>query len=276
MVCPPTKQDLAKHLGLSRSSLYYHPKKAAADQQLKYQIKHVLHQHPAYGHRRIAIYLKLNKKKIIRVMRKFGLKPYRRRGRKWRKTRDFGSIYPNLLQLLPFPKSGQKIWVSDFTRIAWKGMVVYLATVMDIFDRKVVGWSLLTTHAVQLTLLAFIDALEKHGRPVILHSDQGSEYKSKTYTDFVEGTGTKLSMSHKHSPWENGYQESFYSQFKVDLGDPNRFKTLGELAVAIYLQIHYYNTTRIHTKLKMPPTTYAAQQDIINQLNPRLPVHNLS
>lgn len=83
-------------------------------------------------------------------------------------------------------------------------------------------------------------------------------------------------MSHKHSPRENGYQESFYSQFKVDLGDPNRFKTLGELAVAIYLQIHYYNTSRIHTKLKMPPATFAAQQDIINHLNPRLPVHNLS
>ncbi len=160
MVCPPTKQDLAKHLGLSRSSLYYRPKKVVADRQLKYQIEHVLHQHPAYGHRRIAICLKFNKKKIIRVMRKFGLKPYRRRGWKWRQIKDFGSIYPNLLQLLPFPKSGQKIWVSDFTRIAWHGLVVYLATVMDIFDRKVVGWSLLTTHAVQLTLLAFIDTLE--------------------------------------------------------------------------------------------------------------------
>lgn len=70
-------------------------------------------------------------------------------------------------------------------------------------------------------------------------------------------------MSHKGSPWENGYQESFYSQFKVDLGDPNRFKTLGELAVAVYHQLYYYNNLRIHSQLKMPPRLYAVRQTIL-------------
>jgi len=102
-----------------------------------------------------------------------------------------------------------------------------------------------------------MNAIEKYGRPEILHSDQGSEYKSKIYASFAESLGIRLSMSKKASPWENGYQESFYSQFKVDLGDQNRFKTLGELAVAIYLQIYYYNNQRIHTKLKMPPALFA-------------------
>jgi len=64
-------------------------------------------------------------------------------------------------------------------------------------------------------------------------------------------------MSQKGAPWENGYQESFYSQFKVDLGDPNRFTTLGELVYAIYQTIHSYNHSRIHTKLKMPPAVFA-------------------
>ena len=58
-------------------------------------------------------------------------------------------------------------------------------------------------------------------------------------------------------PWENGYQESFHSQFKVDLGDPNRFKTLGELVYTIYQTIYAYNHTRIHTALKMPPEQFA-------------------
>lgn len=109
---------------------------------------------------------------------------------------------------------------------------------------------------------------ERRGRPVILHWDQVSEYKINAYTSFAENIGVKLSMSHKHSPWENGYQESFYSQFKADLGNPNCFEALGELAVAIYLRIHYYNTARIHTKLRVPPTTLAAQQVVINPVNP--------
>lgn len=108
-----------------------------------------------------------------------------------------------------------------------------------------------------------MNAIERYGRPEILHSDQGSEYKNKIYTTFAENLGIRLSMSKKASPWENGYQESFYSQFKVDLGDQNRFKTLGELAVAIYLQIYYYNNQRIHTKLKMPPALFAERQPVL-------------
>ena len=66
-------------------------------------------------------------------------------------------------------------------------------------------------------------------------------------------------MSDKGSPWENGYQESFYSQFKVDLGDPSRFETLGELVYEIYQTIYTYNNRRIHTALKMPPIIFANQ-----------------
>ena len=64
-------------------------------------------------------------------------------------------------------------------------------------------------------------------------------------------------MSQKGCPWENGYQESFYDKFKVDLGDPNRFNHLGELVWAIYKTIYDYNNTRIQTTLKMPPAEFA-------------------
>jgi putative transposase len=257
---PLSKTALAKQEGISRASIYYQPRKPPQDWNLKNQIEKVLHQHPSYGYRRIALELKINKKRARRVMRLFGIKPYRRRGKKWRKPKDSSKSYPNLLQCMEFPTSANKIWVSDFTEIPFHGRKVYLATNEDIFDRQVKGWSLLTSHAVQLPLYSLITGVEKHGRPEIIHSDQGSEYKSKVYTGFVEGLGIKISMSHKGSPWENGYQESFYSQFKVDLGDANRYKNLAELAVAIYLQIHYYNHKRIHTKLKMPPAKFAEQR----------------
>ena len=79
-------------------------------------------------------------------------------------------------------------------------------------------------------------------------------------------------MSHKGSPWENGFQESFYSHFKVDLADSSRFKTLGELAVEVYRQIYYYNHQRIHSKLKMPPQAYAQAVRLLttNQVSVKL------
>ena len=267
-----SKSAFAKQQGISRSSLYYRPKLPQKDWWLKNRIEFVLKDNPSYGHRRIALTLQANKKRVLRVMRIFGIKPFRRRGRKYRKTRDFNLIYPNLLQLISFPESSSIAWVSDFTHLPFHGKTVYLATIMDIYDRKIVGWNLLTNHSVQLTLTALIDAIEKHGRPKILHSDQGSEYKSLAYTGFATNLGINISMSNKASPWENGYQEAFYSQFKVDLGDPNRYQTLGELAVTIYLQIYYYNHQRIHTELKMPPAIFAERQKV-EALNNQLTIH---
>lgn len=268
---PLTKTALAKQEGISLSSLYYKPKLPQKDWLLKNQIEQVLQVHPSYGHKRIADHLHINKKRILRIMKLYGIKPYRRRGKRWQKPKENGQVYPNLMQTMAFPEQRNVIWASDFTHIPFHGRFLYLATIKDIFDRRIVGWSLLTTHSVHLIINALIDAVEKHGRPKILHSDQGSEYKSKVYGSFAKSLGIQLSMSHKASPWENGYQESFYSHFKVDLADPNRFKTIAELAVEIYAQIHYYNTQRIHSRLKMPPAKYVERRQLtINPVSVKL------
>jgi len=259
----PTKTELAKSLGVSRSSLYYEPTLPQKDWLLKIRIEQALHEHPSYGHKRLAPALGVNKKRIRRVMRLFGIKPYRRHGRKLRKARDLGQIaapYQNWLLLIPFPEQEGIVWVSDFTYIPFHGRFVYLATIMDLFTREVVGWAIWTAHSTQLVLLALIDALEKHPASKYIHSDQGQEYKAYLYCRLAEQAGITVSMSHKSSPWENGYQESFYDKFKVDLGDPGRFKTLGELTAEIYLLIHSYNHCRIHTSLKMPPSAFADRQ----------------
>lgn len=257
MVTKTTKKALALELGISRRSLYYQSKLTTKDWQLKIQIEEILnkpHCH-SYGHKRLAEELKINKKRVLRVMKKFGIKPYRRRGRKYRKPKEIGSTYPNLL-LTNLPRRLNHIWVSDFTHIGFHGRWVYMATVMDILSREIVGFSILTGHSVQLITNALLMAAVQRGCSEIIHSDQGSEYKSKTYTKLVLRLSIKQSMSRKASPWENGYQESFYNQFKIDLGDPNRFGDLGELVAAIYQQIHLYNTKRIHSALKMSPRQY--------------------
>jgi putative transposase len=256
---PQTKQALAKAMGIARSTFYYEPKLPPKDWSLKIKIEETLHKYPSYGHRRISSYLKINKKRILRVMNLFGIKPYRRRGKKPDKPRDIGRNpmpYPNLL-LQNFPEKPHSIWVSDFTHIRWRGRWVYLATVMDLFTRTIVGWHILAKHTTDLVAGALTYALNNYPKPDIIHSDQGSEYASRRYTGFVEQLGILISISRKASPWENGYQESFYSQFKVDLGDSNRFSSLGELIEAIHYQIYFYNNLRIHTALKMPPAEYA-------------------
>lgn len=254
-----TKSALA--LGISRSMLYYEPKQEKKDWATKIKIEEALHNNSSYGHKRLADHLNLNKKRILRVMKKYGIKPYRRRGRKYRKPKENGCVFRNLL-LSNLPSYRNHIWASDFTHLPWKGRVIYLATVIDIFTREIVGFSVMMNHGVSLVMQSLLMAAMIHGRSEILHSDQGSEYTSGTYVDLAQALGIKLSMSRKASPWENGYQESFYNQCKIDLGDLNRFETLGEVVAAIYQHIHYYNTIRIHTSLKMAPRQYIMLQSL--------------
>jgi len=137
---------------------------------------------------------------------------------------------------------------------------VYLATIIDLYTREIVGFNVMLSHSVSLTINALLSAIRDHPAPQILHSDQGSEYTSKDYIALTDNLGIRISISKKGSSWENGYQEGFYSQFKVDLGDPNQFNSLGELVWAICKTIHDYNNTRIHTALKMPPAEFSQRQ----------------
>jgi putative transposase len=251
-----SKITLARSLGVSRGTLYYESKQEKKDWNIKILIEESLRDNPSYGHKRLALHLHINKKRVLRVMKKYGLKPYRRRSRKYKKTKGIITTYPNLL-LHTYPQYPNHIWVSDFTYIGYKDLTVYVATVMDIWSKRIIGLSILTNHSVQLTINALLSALNSNSRPDIYHSDNGSEYDANNFKIILDNLGIQISRSKPGCPWENGYQESFYGKFKVDLGDPNRFKTLGELVVAIYQTIYYYNNDRIHTTLKMSPVQFA-------------------
>lgn len=257
-----TKTELATVLGVSRSSLYYQPKRPALDLEMKSQIESVLVDYPSYGHKRVAIELKLNKKRIRRVMKKFNLKPFRRRSRKPYKKDDLGkppTKYPNLIKNF-CPIRPNVVWVSDFTFIEFQGRFIYLATVMDLFTREIIGWNISRFHNKELVIGALLNALaQAKGPPVYTHSDQGSEYEAGDYTTLCETNGIQVSMSKKASPGENAFQESFYSTFKLDLGSTDQFESLGELVEALHLQIHKYNNQRIHTALKMSPKQFREQ-----------------
>lgn len=256
------KSKALEFLQIPRSTFYYQSVLDAKDAGLKDEIEKVLAKHPSYGHRRISIDLGINKKRIKRVMKKFGLKP--RRGRKKPgKSRNKGQFEasPNLLTSL-YPLYRNHIWITDFTYIRWYGRFIYLATVIDLYSREVVGISIKTNHSALLVSEALLNALAANPTPMIIHSDQGSEYKSKLFRAILKDFSILQSMSKKGSPWQNGYQESFYGNFKVDIGDVNRFASLGELTAEIYKSIYYYNNERIHTSLGMPPKKFAQKYEI--------------
>jgi len=232
------------------------PKKEKRDWALKAKIEIVLRAHPSYGSRRIAQDLGLNRKGVRRVMRRFGIKPYRRRGRKWRKHKKIQVVYPNLL-LTTIPTYPHHIWAADFTEIWFSGRWVYIATVIDPYTREIVGVAVSLRKGAPLTLQALWAAFIHYPRPAIFHSDNGSEYIAAAFVAVLLEFGVRISRTHPGCPWENGYQESFYDKLRVDLGDPNRFRSLGELVAETYRTIWNYNHTRIHSAIKMPPAVFA-------------------
>lgn len=270
-----TKSEIARQLGVSRQSLYYQHKRPQIDEEVRRQIEAVLTEHKGYGHKRIAPELKLNKKRILRVMKKFNIKPYRSRARKPEKKADKGKAAEkdvvNIYTLL-CPIAPDIVWVSDFTYIKFQGRFIYLATIMDMYTREIIGMAISRFHNQNLVLQAFMDAQKKtQTRPAYLHSDQGSEYTSDDYRSYVRSFGITISFADKASPWQNGFQESFYGKFKVDLGYMEQFESLGELVEGIYQTLYYYNNNRRHTVLRMSPVqfklTYYTSKKALDRLS---------
>ncbi len=261
-VADVSKSLLSALFGFSRKGIYLNSDKVKLrDGLLKEQILQVLEVNPSYGHRRIALSLGVGKKRVGRVMKLYGIKTYKRKAR-WAKRRDLRtpeSGYPNLIKGT-CPIKPKVVLVGDFTCLRWNQKIIYLATFMDLYTREIVGWNISTRHTKEFVIDAFLEAVLNAGKPTVVHTDQGAEYRSKEYEELMQNLGVQISMSPKSSPWENGYQESFYNNFKTDLGlEFERFETIGELVEAIHQVIFYYNNQRIHTKLRMPPSQFRQQ-----------------
>lgn len=255
----PSKTALAKTLGVSRQSLYYKPVRAGRDAQLRDTILDTLEEHPAYGHRRIGLTLSINKKRVLRVMCTYHIKPKILRGRrKWVKntTELVMETIPNRIKDI-CPIQPDVVWVGDFTHLTFHAREIYLATAMDAYTREIIGWQIGLHHTTRLTLDVLEEAQRKRSScPKYFHSDQGSEYTASESIRWLVKNGITPSMSPKGKPWNNGKQESFYLTFKIECGVPQKLPTIEALIEVIGKYINYYNTKRIHSALKMPPRKY--------------------
>ena len=253
------KRAVARAVGVNPKNIYRTSTREQQDLLLKHQIKKIHKQDPAYGHKRISWKLGINKKRVLRVMKKYDIKPPRGKRRDYLTQSTPHHNYCNLITDMSIDHPNQ-LWCSDLSYIKFQGKFWYLATIIDVYTRQVLSVQVGSRHDSQLVLMALRDAFAKsQALPQIFHSDQGKEFMAGVVTEYLESKGVKISVSDKASPWQNGYQESFFGKFKLEFGDVNRFESVGMMMEAIYHHIHYYNHKRIHTSLKMPPAKFAAE-----------------
>jgi transposase InsO family protein len=233
------------------------------DQIRRAQIKH----RGRYGRRRMtpevseALGRSVNHKRIGRLMRKHDLCSRKRRPFRVRTTdskhahpiatnvleRDFNATAPN-----------QK-WLADLTYVPTAEGWLYLALVLDLFARKIVGWATSPTMPQALTLEALQVALGwRHPEAGLMHhSDRGSQYAANDYRGVLEARGITVSMSRKANCWDNAPMESVNGTLKVECVNGEHFKTRAQAHQAIIEYIGYYNTERRHSSLgNVPPAQF--------------------
>lgn len=248
-------------MNINNKNIYYQSKRKLKDIAVKDKIEYTFKTHPAYGHRRLALELTMNKKKILRIMHQFNLKPPRLWYQKKYTTQSdpaYQNQYENLLKKIDLSKCRiGDVWSSDLTYIKFQGSFLYLAIIQDIVSKEIVGFNLSAKHDSDLVLRTLKEAvLNTKSYPKIFHSDRGREFLSGNCIDFFGNMGIKISVSDPGSPWQNSWIESFFSRFKNESGNLNRFESLGELVEYIFEYINYYNTDRIQIKLKMSPLKF--------------------
>ena len=228
------------------------------DLEVKEKIEENFIINPAYGHRRLALDLKMNRKKILRVMHEFKLKAPRLWYQKKYITKtslDYQDQYTNLLKDKDLNSYAiGDVWSSDLTYIKYQDKFIYLAIIQDIVSKEIVGFNLSNHHDSDLVLKTLKEALLKTKKPpLIFHSDRGREFLSENCITYLENLSVRISVSDPGAPWQNAWSESFFSRFKTESGDFNRFNYLGELLEYIFSYLSYYNNGRIQIKLKMSP-----------------------
>ena len=258
-------------IGLKESTYYYQPKvsrqdREKADADLRDKIERLQANYSCWGYRTLKAQLfrhyglQVNGKRILRVMRKYDL--FRHIKRRFIKTTDSQHsylVYPNLLKGLEITDMNQ-LWVADITYIRILTGFVFLAVILDVFSRRVVGWALAKRIDHRLTLEALRMALRTRipRAGLIHHSDQGVQYACTQYVRELEEHEVYISMSAKGNPYDNAYAEAFFKTLKneeVHLWEYESFTDVVERIPEFIEQV--YNRKRVHSGIQyLPPEEF--------------------
>jgi putative transposase len=234
------------------------------NQSLTKELK-ILHQQSegTYGAPRLAVQLQVGKNRVAKLMREIGLFGCARRKYRLPETTNSKHRFPVAPRIFKIedkkclPQAPNQLWVSDTTYIPTGEGWLYLTIQLDVFTRKVVGYTLadnLRSEAVwdsmKAALVAQPDALSLKASDLLAHSDRGSQYASPFYQQKLSQLGIMQSMSRTGNCYDNAYAESFFHTLKVELIHRNRFKTRKDAEQAIRAYIDgWYNLKRLHSGL---------------------------
>lgn len=260
-------------LGVSRSGLNAaakrkHSERVAQETEVLEEIRRAQARHKGrYGRRRMttevseALGRKVNHKRIGRLMREHGLCSRKRRPFRVRTTdsRHDHPVAPNVLERDFVATAPDQKWLADMTYVPTAEGWLYVAFVLDLFARKIVGWAMSESMPQELTIEALKVALgwRDPSKGSVHHSDRGSQYAARNYRRLLKARGITVSMSRKGDCWDNAPMESVNGTFKVECVHGEHFQTRAQAKQAIVDYIGYYNTERRHSSLgNVTPATF--------------------
>jgi putative transposase len=264
-----TIKEMAELFGVSRSAYYRWARNGASQRRktddaelvrliLEIAAKH----HRRYGSPRVRrelrdIYGKrVSLKKVARLMRENGLNA--RKSKKFIPTTDSNhalTVFENILSREFYAESVGIKWVSDITYLRTENGWVYLTIVIDLYDRKVIGWALSLGMEASETTIAAVEMAVKNRRPqggLIFHSDRGVQYCAQSFRDVLREScpAVRQSMSRKGNCWDNACAESFFKTLKRELETLDGKHPEAEVRQSVFFYIEaYYNRIRMHSAL---------------------------
>lgn len=262
-------------MGVSRSGYYRHVHRKPSDKQRRHQVLReqvstlFSHFKQRYGAPRLARSLKAANVEccvntVARVMHELQLRA--RNGKAFRYSRfSYANIRvsDNVLNRHFAAQRPNQKWVTDITYIRVRGKWNYLASVMDLYSRAIVGWAIDDGMSEALVIRALQMAIETRSPEpgLIIHSDRGVQYRSVKYQDLIHSVGAISSMSRRSNCWDNAVMESFFSRLKVELVYGEKYHSIQELKSSIFEYIEiFYNRVRQHSTLGyLSPMEYEAR-----------------
>lgn len=263
-------------LEISRSNYYewlYRPicKRKEEDKEALAMINQVfIEARKVYGTRRIKKKLeidgiRISRRRIGRLMKESGI--FCKTKRRFKATTDSNHnrpIAPNLLERKFNVQKPNQCWVGDITYINTEEGWLYLSTVIDLYSRKIIGWSMSNNMKSELVNKALLMALwqRKPDKGLMWHTDRGSQYASDSHLQIIRDHSIRQSMSRKANCWDNAVAESFFHTLKTELTHQFKFKTREEARQSIFEYIEvFYNRVRIHSSNNyLSPNEYEQQQ----------------
>ena len=237
-------------LSISRLSFYATPRgESEANLKIMAEIDRQFLETPFYGVRQMTWYLRakgwlVNVKRVRRLMRKMGLMPIYQRP-KTSTPAPGHKIYPYLLRGLTIDRPNQ-VWCADLTYIPLARGFLYLVAIMDRWSRKVLAWRLSNTMEAEFSVDALEEALDRHGKPEIFNSDQGSQFTSTVFTQTLKTAGIRISMDGEGRWLDNVFVERLRRSLKYECVYLHAWSGGREARDGIGNWMDFYNQRRPH------------------------------